>query len=88
MLEAMSCGCAVVTTETCAIPNFIQDGVNGYMSNDESELRNKLEYLLANPEKAREMGLNARRTILEKFSENKFIEQWNAVFDRVYKVRK
>ena len=39
MLEAMACGCAIVTTETCEIPNIIKHGVNGFMSNDENELR-------------------------------------------------
>lgn len=88
MLEAMSCGCAIVTTETCAIPDFIENGVNGYMSNDEDELRSKIEYLLANPDKATEMGLNARKTIEEKFSEQRFLEEWDKIFNKVYEVKK
>ena len=70
MLEAMSCGCAVVSTATCEIPNIIEHGVNGFMSNDESELRGYIDQLLADPELAREMGRSARKTIEEKFSED------------------
>lgn len=88
MLEAMACGCAVVTTSTCAIPEFIQDGVNGYISNDEQELKSRLQELLEDKDKAREMGAKARETVLDKFSEQRFVEQWNQIFQTVYKVRK
>ena len=88
MLEAMSCGCAVVSTATCEIPNIIEHGVNGFMSNDENELRGYTEQLLANPELARKMGESARKTIEEKFSEDRFISEWNNVFDKTYGVIK
>ena len=88
MLEAMSCGCAVVSTATCEIPNIIEHGVNGFMSNDESELRGYIDQLLADPELAREMGRSARKTIEEKFSEDRFINEWNSIFDKTYGVIK
>jgi glycosyltransferase involved in cell wall biosynthesis len=88
MLEAMSCGCAVVSTATCEIPNIINHGVNGFMSNDENELRGYIEQLLANPKLARQMGAEARKTVEEKFSENRFIHQWNDIFDKTYGVIK
>jgi|TARA_B100000085_G_C18562467_1_gene520162 glycosyltransferase involved in cell wall biosynthesis len=85
MLEAMACGCAVVTTETCEIPNFIKHGENGFMSNDETELRGYIEKLLADPELAIHIGNNARQTIKEKFSEERFINEWNKIFYGVVK---
>lgn len=88
MLEAMSCGCAIVTTATCEIPNIIQHGVNGFMSNDEQELRKYIEQLLANPQLAATMGNAARKTIEDKFSEQRFINEWNNIFDKVYGVAK
>jgi glycosyltransferase involved in cell wall biosynthesis len=86
LLEAMSCGCAVVSTATCMIPEIIQNGVNGYISNDESELRSYLELLLKDSELRLKIGQNARQTILDKFSQSKFISQWNKVFDTIYEV--
>lgn len=77
LLEAMACGCAVVSTATCMIPEVIEDGVNGFISNDESVLIDKIRYLLDNPEKAKEMGKKARQTIIEKFNETDFINNWN-----------
>jgi len=80
MLEAMACGCAIVSTETCEIPNIIKHGENGFMSNDETELRGYVEKLLADPELAIHLGNNARETIKEKFSEERFINEWNTIF--------
>ena len=87
MLEAMACGCAIVSTATCEIPNIIEHGVNGYISNDETELRGFVQELLDNPEKAKEMGLKARQTIEEKFSEERFVNEWNTIFDQTVKAR-
>lgn len=86
MLEAMSCGCAVVSTNTCDIPNIIKHGVNGFLSNDEAELRGYIEKLFADPELAQKMGQAARETIKEKFSEERFVNEWNTIFDKVYGV--
>lgn len=80
LLEAMSCGCAIVTTENCMIPEIIQNGVNGYMSNDPAKLRNYAQKLIGNKELAKEMGENARRTVLEKFGIKAFTEKWNQIF--------
>lgn len=86
LLEAMSCGCAVVSTATCMIPEIIQNGVNGFISNDENELRSYIELLLNDDELNKQIGENARNTIIEKFSEEKFINEWNNVFDTIYEV--
>jgi glycosyltransferase involved in cell wall biosynthesis len=86
LLEAMSCGCAVVSTATCMIPEIIQNGINGFISNDEAELTSYLKLLLNNEELRKTLGENARKTIINKFSESEFIRQWNEVFDTIYEV--
>ena len=87
MLEAMACGCAVVSTSTCEIPNIIKHGSNGFLSNDEGELRSYVKMLLEEPHLARMMGDAARQTIKQLFSEERYIEEWNSIFDTVAKVR-
>jgi len=81
LLEAMSCGCAVVTTETCMIPEIIVNGKNGFMSNDPKELRQYVDMLLNDESLANELGANARKTVIENFSIDNFIENWNKVFN-------
>ena len=84
LLEAASSGCAIITTATCMIPDIIEHGKNGLMSNNLSELRKYCVQLLNEPEYARELGNNARKTIEERFSLSAFINNWNDVFDRAY----
>lgn len=86
LLEAMSCGCAVVSTATCMIPEIIENGVNGFISNDETELRNKIQYLIHNKEARIAMGQKARETIETKFPESVFIKKWNEIFDLTYRI--
>lgn len=86
LLEAMSCGCAVVSTATCMIPEIIHNGVNGFISNDEEELKEKINYLVHNPEVRQQIGDNARKTIEEKFSEDMFVQNWNQLFNEAYEV--
>jgi glycosyltransferase involved in cell wall biosynthesis len=82
LLEAMSCGCAVVSTATCMIPSFLINGVNGLISNDPGTLRAYTKTLLEKPELAAKLGEAARKTILEQFSLDSFVSNWRGVFDR------
>lgn len=82
LMEAMSCGCAILTTATAMIPEVIKDGVNGFITNDEKEMRQRLNFLLVNPDKARELGQAARQTIIDRFPLNNFVNNWNKIFDR------
>lgn len=88
LLEAMACGCAVVTTATCMIPEIIEDGVNGYISNDEAVLKSQIQNLLNNPGLAKDLGENARQTIIEKFNEDSFVGNWNNIFNKAYGLKK
>jgi len=85
LLEAMSCGCAVVSTATCMIPEVITNGENGFISNDEEELRSYIDRLLKDKVLATKLGKAARKTICKKFSEAEFINNWNKKFDEVMK---
>ena len=75
----MSCGCAVVSTNNCMIPDIIQNGKNGLVSNDPQELRGFLELLLKDQDLAQELGDNARKTITEKYSLERFVNSWNTL---------
>ena len=82
MLEAMACELPVVTTDNCLITDIIVDGYNGFKTNDEKIMREKIGWLLANPEQAREIGRNGRRTIVEKFPLDAFVNNWNSILER------
>ncbi len=83
LLEAMSCGCAVVSTATCMIPEIIEHGVNGFISNDEKELTSYINMLLNDESLRIKMGEKARQTVIEQFSESAFIKNWNDIFNYI-----
>ena len=83
MLEAMSCGSCPISVATCGIPEYIKDGENGMLATSEQELRDKLELALREPNLAYDLGQKARETVLEKCNINRFISQWEEVFDYV-----
>ncbi len=85
LLEAMACGCAVVSTATCMIPEIIVHGENGMISNDEQELTSYIQQLMEDEHLRTKIGSAARETILSKFSERQFIHKWNSLFDEVIK---
>lgn len=82
LLEAMSCGCAVVSTANCMIPEIIENGQNGVLVHNQEDMKWAIRHLLDNPARCRELGENARRTIIERFSMDKFVSRWNDVFHR------
>jgi glycosyltransferase involved in cell wall biosynthesis len=86
LLEAMACGCAVVTVDASMMPEIIENGVNGFITNDKDQLKKYLVELLHNDELRETLGNNARKTILDKFSEQTFLNKWKSVFDNIYEV--
>ncbi len=82
ILEAQACGLPIVSTDTAAISEYVENGVSGFLTNDEKELRKHVEYLLANPDVAKQMGNEGRRIMQEKFSLKRFVDSWNEVFEQ------
>lgn len=84
ILEAMACGKPIVSTATCSIPSFIKHGENGFLTNDEEEFRGYIRQLLDDKDLRAKMGQAARETVLDVFSEQKYIDNWNKIFTTVY----
>lgn len=83
LLEAMAMECAIVTTDNNLISEVIENGVNGYKTNNESEQLKHIQRLLVDEGERSELGKNARQTILDQFPLNRFVESWNKIFDEV-----
>ena len=64
--ESMNSGCAVVASHAIgSVPYLIEDGKNGliYKNGDIDDLYNKVKFLLDNPERCKELGVNAYKTL-------------------------
>lgn len=80
LLEAMSCGCAVVSTNTGMIPSIIENGVNGLLLTPNSQtMRQACIELLQNKNKCQELGNKARETIEKMFPIGQFVESWKNI---------
>ena len=86
VLEAMSCGCAVVSTDTCMIPEVIEHGVNGFITNDKEQMKQHLVDLLNDEDMAKEIGDNARQTIVNRYSAEKFVDKWQQILTQASKL--
>jgi glycosyltransferase involved in cell wall biosynthesis len=81
VLEALSSGLPVVTTNVGGIPEMIESGKNGFLVPpfNARELSDKILYLLEHPKAASEMAFQARKTILERFD-------WRLIVHKVLKL--
>jgi hypothetical protein len=78
--EAMMLGLPVISLATTAQASVIQNGVDGFVSNNNKELKQYMKLLLNEPEMAREMGLRARQKAEQKFNIQRFTGEWTALF--------
>lgn len=88
ILEAMACGCAIVSADTCAIGEFVTHGENGFLSNDPNELRSYIETLRNDTELAKKMGAANVAKIRNELSLGNFVHNWNNLFKQVVEVFK
>lgn len=82
MMEAMACGCPVVTTGTCMIPEIIEHGVNGIIANDAESMKTWCKKLLQEPDFARKIGEAGRRTIQQRYNLDRFVQSWNKLLNK------
>jgi asparagine synthase (glutamine-hydrolysing) len=83
-LEAMACGCPVVSTRCGGPEDYVEDGVNGILVGfSAQELAAAIRRLLENAELRRRMGEAAVRTVQEKYSVAHFEATFGRAFERV-----
>ena len=82
LLEAAMIGMPIVSTAYQEIPNIFEHGVNAFLSNDTNELIKYCLDLFSDKNLAITMGNNARNLMIEKFSIEKFISNWNNILKK------
>jgi glycosyltransferase involved in cell wall biosynthesis len=73
VLEAMSNGIPVVASDISAIPEVVEDGVDGYLADPSSvqSFTSACARLLDNEQKRSKMGQNAKEKLVREFSKEK-----------------
>ncbi|HUR83466.1 MAG TPA: glycosyltransferase family 4 protein, partial [Thermoanaerobaculia bacterium] len=87
ILESMASGTAVVASDVPPVREIIEDRENGWLVHPErpAELARAIRILLEQPEKARILGTNARRTIEERFTWERSTTALRRAYGRVMK---
>jgi glycosyltransferase involved in cell wall biosynthesis len=83
ILEAMASGCCVVATPSGGVIEQITDGESGFLAAEisGSALANALDRALRLQDGVSMIGENARRTVIEKFSEDAMIDAHIRLYD-------
>ena len=82
LLEAAACGRAILTTDVPGCRSFVRDGIDGYVvaPDDVAALCKRLIFLSGNPDRAEEMGRNARSRVLEGYTEEAVVKAVTAMY--------
>lgn len=81
LLEAMAMAKPIVATPVAGIPEAIRDGENGILVPPEpAEIAGMIDYLIENPDLARRLGENAKRTVEERFTWQKSAAKFLTLF--------
>lgn len=85
MCEAMSCGLPIIATKVGGIPEYVRDGIDGYLvdSDDPKALREAIERLVSDRDLFLKMGVNARENIMNVCSGEAVLRREMAVINEV-----
>jgi len=78
VLESMASGKPVIVSALTGPSHLVSDGEDGLITrvNDPNDLKKKIEYLAAQPEKSKMMGLTAREKVSRKY-------RWYSIGDKL-----
>lgn len=65
-----------IAGDTYEVPDFINNGVNGYCSDNINELRDAINHFMTDHEYAKKVGLQGRLTAINLFGKDKIKAQW------------
>jgi len=85
LLECMSYGVVPVTTPVGSIPEVVRNGENGIIIKvrDEISIADAIKLLNTNREELYRMSVNAKNTIIMRFSPEQYIETLNALYSTI-----
>lgn len=79
--EAMMCGLTTVSLHNHDVDMFIQNGVNGFYSNDPDELGETLKFLVTHPQISQTIGKAGRKMATDVFNNDRYIDKWQLTME-------
>jgi glycosyltransferase involved in cell wall biosynthesis len=90
ILEALSCGKPVVSTNVGSIPEKVVDGVTGYLAgpSDQEGLAQGVLAILANPRLAAAMGRAGREAVVRHYSVEQMVAGYENLIQELYTAKR
>jgi len=82
LLEAMACGMPVLTNDTGAVKEFIDDGKTGLVAESEEEYGKRIEHI-SDTGKSRGLGAAARESVEKNYSWDNIVERYIEIYESV-----
>lgn len=83
ILQYMAVGIPTIASPIGIIPDYIQDGVNGFLANSDQEWIEKISLLMESPSLRKKMGQAARETIKQRYSAEVWVPTIKEIFASV-----
>jgi len=83
VIEAMMIGLPIIGLATTEMATVIEQGISGFLSTSVEQLIAPMHDLLADVDAARRLGQQARRVALERFSIERFAQEWEDAFSTI-----
>jgi glycosyltransferase involved in cell wall biosynthesis len=89
LVQAAAVGLPIATFEVEGAREVVKDGVNGFVVplKDVDQLVEKIDYLLADLDRAREMGLRGRELVDDAWRVETMVRQTDALYQRLLRER-
>jgi glycosyltransferase involved in cell wall biosynthesis len=87
MLDKMASGDCVISPAVYEVNNIVKHGYNGFLYKRDTPEKEKeiIQKLGKNDELIMEFGANSQKLISEKFSKEKFTNNWNSLISKYFK---
>ncbi|MBC7784617.1 MAG: glycosyltransferase [Burkholderiales bacterium] len=89
MMDAMSCGAAVLASDTSPVKEMIQDGQNGLLADffSPEDFADKACRVLADPDAYRHLGQAAEKMVAERYSLEALLPQMLQLYDDALNIK-
>ena len=90
VIEGMAAGKPVVATGAGGVLDIIENGVNGYLvpCKDPEKMAEAIEKIILDKEKAKRIGIYARKRVSEKFTLDHQISAIQELYDNIFAIKK
>ncbi len=88
LLECMAMGIVPIVINNPPERYIVENGKTGFIINNINEFKNMIKFLHKNPSKRQEIGINASKSVRERFSIEKTESKLNYHYNRLLKINK